>query len=97
VATRHLCAAAPAVADAVGAAGAACTIRTVKRAAALTMPRAPCALRLERMEMFTFPAFLSVARRRGVVRHEPWGSSVDLRERHRRRLLTNFQSCYGNG
>ena len=61
VATRHLCAAAVVPVDAVGAAGAACTMRTAKRAAALTMPRAPSALRLERMEMFTFPAFLSVA------------------------------------
>jgi hypothetical protein len=49
-------------ADAVGAAGAVCTMRrTAKRAVALTMPRARSAVRLERKELFTFPAFLSDA------------------------------------
>jgi hypothetical protein len=75
VATRHVCAGAVEVADAVGAAGAAWTMRTVKRAAALPMPRARSAERLERTEIFTFPAFLSVAWGAEGFVVEPWGSS----------------------
>ena len=88
VATRHRWAVAPALAASIGAAGAACTMRTVKRAAALTMPRARRAERLERTEMFTFPAFLSGAGRawRGFV-VEPWGSSATCWERRLRRVL----------
>src|SRR6187431_487429 len=66
VETRHLWGVAAAVADAVGAAGAACTTRTATRAAAAPMmPRARSAERVERTELCTFPAFLSVPRRRG--------------------------------
>ena len=39
------------------------------------MPRAPSAKRLERTEVFTFPAFLSVAYRAEGFVTEPWGSS----------------------
>jgi hypothetical protein len=80
VATRHLCAGAAVVAASMGAAEVACTMRTVKRAAALTMPRAPRAVRLERTEIFTFPAFLSAAGKgaEGFVL-EPLGVVFDLR------------------
>jgi hypothetical protein len=64
---------------------------TVKRAAALTMPRARSAVRRERMEVFTFPAFLSVALGAEEVRHRTVGVVFDLREHRFRRLGT--KSC----
>jgi hypothetical protein len=69
---------------------------TVKRAAALAMATTPSAERLDRTEMFTFPAFLSVTGgAEGFVR-ELWGVVVDLRER-RRQALEHGNLCLVTG
>jgi hypothetical protein len=54
------------------------------------MPRARSAVRLERKELFTFPAFLSDAEGAEGVRHRTVGVVIDLRKRRRRRALTEI-------
>jgi hypothetical protein len=96
VATRHLCAAAVVPVNAVGAAGAACTMRTAKSAVAHSMPsrrRAPC---VERMEIFTFPAFLSGGERGGFF-IEPFGVVFDCGDAVLGAMCSEFSPCYGNG